>query len=179
MPETRRDRSSKEGIDDPSLRNLAPGILESRGERVLVLHPSLVVNIQKQLESTVGISARGFLYLAGARSGKAIAENLSARPSRPAELLGDALERFSGQGWGRFDLTIVDSAGSMYSVSLVESAIASNYGPSKKPVCHLIAGWIAGLAEELVGQRLMCDETACKAQGRPRCEFEIRPTPYV
>lgn len=67
-----------------------------------------MVNIQKQLEATVGISARGLLYLAGARSGKAIVENPADRPSRSDEFFLHALERLSAQGWGYFSVTVVD-----------------------------------------------------------------------
>lgn len=179
MPEARRSRRTTKQTADVALRNAGPGILESNGERIILLPPSAVVNIQKQLEATVGISARGFLYLAGTRSGKAIVENLTDRPSRPDEFFRNALERLSAQGWGHFGLTVVDTVGGKYSVVLDESAIASSYGSSTKPVCHLLAGWIAGLTEALHGQTLLCDEIACKSQGRPRCEFEVRPTPYV
>ncbi len=179
MPETRQDRASTERTGDSAPRNRAPGILESNGERIILLAPSVVVNVQKQLEETVGISARGFLYLAGARSGKAIVENLTDRPSRHDEFWRAALERLSAQGWGHFVLTVVDAAGGKYSVGLDESAIASSYGSSKKPVCHLLAGFIAGLTEALHGRTLLCDEIACESQGRPRCEFEVRPTLYA
>jgi uncharacterized protein len=179
MPETPRRSSSRDQAPDPTPHGSAPGILESLGKRVLWLDPSVVVNIQKQLEATVGISARGFLYLAGARSGKETVDSLTSRPSRPEEFLRKALERFSEQGWGQFTLTVVETSPIKYAVTLRDSAIAASYGSSKKPVCHLLAGWLAGLAETLHGQSLLCDEVACKSQARSVCEFEVRPTPYA
>jgi len=42
-------------------------------------------------------------------------------------------------------------------------------------VCHFLTGWIAGLGRSLLEREVLCEETACAAQGRGRCEFELRP----
>jgi predicted hydrocarbon binding protein len=42
-------------------------------------------------------------------------------------------------------------------------------------VCHFLAGWIAGIGRNLLECDVLCEETACAAQGYDRCEFELRP----
>src|SRR6059058_178074 len=44
------------------------GILRLSDQPCLILRPEVIVSIQKQLEQTVGGSAKGILYLAGERS---------------------------------------------------------------------------------------------------------------
>ncbi|MGI0148046.1 MAG: V4R domain-containing protein [Thermoplasmata archaeon] len=56
------------------------------------------------------------------------------------------------------------------------SPLARAYGTSKKPVCHFLAGLIAGLGRSLLERDVLCEETACVAQGHERCKFELRPT---
>src|SRR2546425_709310 len=59
------------------------------------------------------------------------------------------------------------------------SPIAAAYGPSKKPVCHFLAGWMAGIGRLLVGKELLCEEISCAAQGHDQCEFELQPMPMA
>src|SRR5712664_57343 len=59
------------------------GILQLSGHRCMIVRPEVLVNIQKQLESTIGSSAKGVMYLAGERSshiGLASVETTSTGP---------------------------------------------------------------------------------------------------
>src|SRR3972149_5953899 len=47
------------------------GVIRLSGHRYGFLRPEVLVNIQKQLEQTVGARTKGFLYLAGERSAEA------------------------------------------------------------------------------------------------------------
>lgn len=154
------------------------------GERLLVLRPDALVDLQKHLEQTVGLSAKGFLYLAGeksAREGHALFDRMSsADPEASQEesaVLARAIAPMALLGWGRFDVAPTDPAVHRYLVILEDSPIAEAYGASKKPVCHLLAGWVAGTAELVLGRGFLCDEVACRSMDRPRCEFQLRPMP--
>jgi predicted hydrocarbon binding protein len=81
-------------------------------------------------------------------------------------------------GWGRFEEISIEPDGTQIVLALRNSPIATSYGPSKKPVCHLFAGWLAGIMKIIFEKEFLCEETACVAQGRPKCEFRIRPTPF-
>src|SRR5947208_14048034 len=62
------------------------GILRLADQPCLIVRPEVIVSIQKQLEQTVGGSAKGILYLAGARSSNAGLKFLGAFTS------GDSLQ---------------------------------------------------------------------------------------
>lgn len=153
-------------------------------QRLLLLRPESFVDLQKHLEDTVGLSSKGFLYLAGeksAREGHDLVTSLASSPvdaSDPLDVLRRRIAAISLLGWGRLSVTVEDAAAQRYLVGLENSPIAEAYGDSEKPVCHLLAGWIAGTAQSVFAENLLCEEIACRAQGRARCEFRLRPTPY-
>ncbi len=155
------------------------------GQRLLLFRPEPLVDIQKHLEGTLGLSSKGFLYLAGERSGReghSLFRDSLVPPSAPegeAALLNRSITPLSLLGWGHFEVTLLDPAVPRFRVALENSPIAEAYGESKRPVCHLIAGWIAGMAERALGRDLLCDELACRSQGKPRCEFQLQPMPYA
>ena len=82
-------------------------------------------------------------------------------------------------GGGRLGVVAGAPWARRFLVSLEDSPIAEAYGDSKRPVCHLLAGWIAGTAQAVLAEDLLCEEVACRAHGRPRSEFRLRPTPYA
>ena len=153
-------------------------------QRLLVLRPEALVDLQKHLEDTIGLSSKGFLYLAGEKSARAghnlfvSPESSEADPVDATALLRQRIAPLSLLGWGRFDVSAEDASARLFLVTLGNSAIAEAYGESKKPVCHLLAGWIAGTSEAVLDENLLCEETVCRSQGKPRCEFHLRPTPY-
>jgi hypothetical protein len=158
------------------------GILRLKGQPCLIIRPDILVSIQKQLEQTVGESAKGIVYLSGERSsepGLQFFGALTRGPLQPLTLEG--ARRMIGVaalvGWGRTEIVIFDPAEGRFAVAIHNSPIAVAYGPAKKPVCHFLAGWMAGIGRLLTGKHLLCEETSCLAQGGDRCEFELRPMP--
>jgi hypothetical protein len=159
------------------------GVLRMAGERYIFAQPEIVVGIQKQLEQTVGASTKGVLYLAGEKSAdarlhvvRAFGGALDASEDF-ASAAKRAMDALALTGWGRYELLGYDRESGALRVELENSAIAEAYGPSARPVCHLVAGWLAAFGRRLLGRELLCEETACKAQGRPRCEFVLSPMP--
>lgn len=159
------------------------GRLEWFGDRHVLIRPALLVNLQRQMEQTVGASTKGILYLAGEKSGKEGVHEipdllrgfpLEETPFETAKRMADILAL---AGWGRFEVGSLDVERRRGVITLENSAIAEMYGPSKKPVCHLLAGWIAGIASRLFGTEILCEEAACRAQGKDRCEFQLQPMP--
>src|SRR2546430_2619615 len=144
----------------------------------------VIVSIQKQLEQTVGGSAKGILYLSGERSSDAGLKFLGALTdgiSLPLTLEGAKriIDASALTGWGRTEIVQFDPERGRFTVARHNSPIAQAYGPSKKPVCHFLAGWMAGIGRLLVGKELLCEELSCAAQGHDRCEFELQPMPMA
>ena len=180
------------GKEDPSRSLFANVDMDPKGgafrllqQRLLIVRPEALVDLQKHLEETIGLSSKGFLYLAGEKSASEGHDVFASLAPAPAESLAplDALRKRIGAmsllGWGRLDVVAEDPSARRFLVSLEDSPIAEAYGDSKRPVCHLLAGWIAGTAQAVLAEDLLCEEVACRAQGRPRCEFRLRPTPYA
>ncbi len=158
------------------------GILRLSDQPCLILRPEVIVSIHKQLEQTLGGSAKGILYLAGERSSDAGLKFLGALTSGvsvPLTLEGAKriIDASALTGWGRTEIVHFDPERGRLTVARHNSAIAKAYGPSKKPVCHFLAGWMAGIGRLLVGKELLCEEISCLAQGQDRCEFELQPMP--
>src|SRR2546423_15210991 len=61
------------------------GILRLSGQPAVIIRPDVIVNIQRQLEQTIGGSAKGVLYLAGERSSK---EGVAPVPAISRETAG-------------------------------------------------------------------------------------------
>ena len=172
------------GLLAPNLEtDLAAGRFRLADQRLLIFRPEAFVDLQKHLEGTVGLSSKGFLYLAGETSGREdhslFRDSVvpSSGPEAEAALLDRSIAPLSLLGWGRFRVAPAGSDAQRYRVILENSPIAEAYGGSKRPVCHLLAGWIAGTAERALGRDFLCEEMTCQSQGRPRCEFELRPMP--
>lgn len=176
-PEKAREFLAAALAPDPS-----GGILRLSDQRCLLIRPEVIVSIQKQLEQTLGGSAKGIMYLSGERSSAASLQFFGALTHEdPQPLTLESAKRLINAsaltGWGRTEILAFDPERARFSVARRNSPIAHAYGPAPKPVCHFLAGWMAGIGRLLVGKELLCEETACISQGRDRCEFEIRPMP--
>jgi predicted hydrocarbon binding protein len=82
----------------------------------------------------------------------------------------EALESIEKMGFGEAEV-IEEKEGKMQ-VRLYESSLAKGI-KSEKPICHLVSGFIRGLAEEFYGRWCTCTENKCMAEGNPYCEFEV------
>ena len=56
-------------------------------------------------------------------------------------------------------------------VTVGRSPFAEAYGPASRPVCHLIRGVVAGLAEGSFGAPAQAREVECLAMGAETCRF--------
>jgi predicted hydrocarbon binding protein len=145
----------------------------------VIVRPEAIVNIQRQLEQTIGGSSKGILYLAGDRSAREGMNPFESIVSTRAPLtLANARRLMDASallGWGRLEISLFDPENGRLVLTITNSPLARAYGPSKKPVCHFLTGWVAGLGRSLLEREVLCEETACAAQGHDRCEFELRP----
>ena len=159
--------------------NAKTGVLRLSNVPSLIVRPEAIVNIQRQLELTIGGSSKGILYLSGERSAQEGMNPLESVLSRRAPLtLANArrlMDVSALLGWGRLEMSLFDPEHGRLVLTVSNSPLARAYGSSKKPVCHFLTGWIAGLGRNLLEREVLCEETACAAQGHGRCEFELRP----
>ncbi len=159
--------------------NAKTGVLRLSNVPSLIVRPEAIVNIQRQLELTIGGSSKGILYLSGERSAQEGMNPFDSILSTRAPLtLANArrlMDVSALLGWGRLEMSLFDPEHGRLVLTVSNSPLARAYGSSKKPVCHFLTGWIAGLGRNLLEREVLCEETACAAQGHGRCEFELRP----
>src|SRR3989304_6316072 len=131
----------------------------------LLIRPETLVALQKAVEAELGERA-GELLARGGHTGSA----LSTRRYREAFGLGtEETARFLGRrggklGWGAFGAREMG-------VRVGRSPFAEAYGPASRPVCHLIRGVVAGLAEGSFGAPAQAREVECLAMGAKTCRF--------
>ena len=90
---------------------------------------------------------------------------------------------FSGQqfellGYGRAEWVRIDFENEIFIVRMKSpyaELYRKNIGLSKYRVDYWNAGGWAGCIEYVIGKKAGCIETSCIAQGKPYCEFVIRP----
>jgi len=93
--------------------------------------------------------------------------------SRLSGNLGDHLEGFRQQGLGRLALEMVDP-GSRRAI-FAGKDLFSSYEPGQVPQDQFAAGFLAETVSKLLGVKMDCEETECKATGAFVCQFVVYP----
>ncbi len=139
-------------------------------ESVLVDRGAIGVLYETALKF-VGLGVGGILYTAGKKGGARGAELLRAQFSYDGDELFDAaLIAFNRSNWGNATLERQDGK---LRLKVAHSALASSVAGQKKPICHPIAGYLAGFLEEAWKRPVKVRETECMACGGAQCLFEV------
>jgi hypothetical protein len=119
------------------------------------------------------------LYTVGYKTGKSyVWEEKKATTLRKEELLSKCIKADSLAKWGNFEYKI-DFDRFRGEVILYDSFLAKSWRNSfereqKKPVCAFISGYIAGVIESVLGERVIVEEKMCMAMGDDYCLFTVR-----
>jgi predicted hydrocarbon binding protein len=154
--------------------NSEKGGLFYKEVRYLLVRPETLAAFQKAAEKEIGEKASNILYQSGFHGG-----TLSSKKYRDVfglsneEIIRFMMEMGSQIGWGRFELERFDSAKKRLVVKVYYSPFAEAYGPSSKPVCHMIRGVLGGMASSVFGKGIESKEISCLARGDEYCRFEI------
>ncbi len=79
------------------------------------------------------------------------------------------------RGYGILEFKSIDMKNKRFVVRVHNSMNAIGVKNSKKPVCYMTAGTMAGAADVVFGRTMRCDEVKCMAMGDPYCEFHVHP----
>ena len=156
----------------------APGILQLGPTRHMIVRPELLAEIQKGVEDRLGIKASEYLYAAGSLWAT---HELRRLRSGAAGLADEELARLfcqhaTAMGWGEWRIGSLRHEEKGLLIRLMDSPFAEAYGQSDAPVCHLVAGAVSGLAENLFALPAPCTEMHCRAQGAADCQFAATAT---
>lgn len=144
--------------------------------RVIVLRAGTFVDLQKQIEAILGDEASALFYEAGIRAGR---ESTKVLLEEWEERGMDFLKRWgkfyqsAGVGWFKLENINIGFEKAKGYVRVKQSFIAEEYGKSDQPVCHFLCGFFASVLQEVLGEKLTCEEVKCTAKGDPYCEFEF------
>ena len=148
---------------------------QSRVNEVILLGRGTFVELQKGVEELLENQADAIFYEAGIRSGRETEETLDTElGAKDDELIVKAFLALEedGLGWFKIKELSFDSKTRRGSVTVFNSFISNTYGKAKKPVCHFIAGFIAGFISIIWDTEIECEETACSSVSGEYCVFE-------
>lgn len=157
----------------------APGRLEFRGIRYMLVRPDTITTFQQAVERRMGPEAAAeAMFLGGYTGGGNSARRLGREMGLGARETAEFMARMGGQlGWGdlRVSTLVMEGDGRLLEIEAADSAFAGAYGPSERPVCHFTRGVFAGVAEVLFGEPVRAEESACAAAGAACCRFRFQP----
>ena len=141
----------------------------------MLLGTGTFVELQKGIEELLGNQSNAVFYDAGIRSVKETKETLDIELREKGDALIKRAFSFleeKGLGWFKIKDLKIQTNEKRGSIAVSNSFIANTYGKARKPVCHFIAGFIAGFISIIWGTEIVCEETKCSAVGGDDCVFE-------
>ncbi|MCF8060957.1 MAG: hypothetical protein K9M82_00435 [Deltaproteobacteria bacterium] len=150
------------------------GTLRYKGVRYLLIRPETLGELLKAVEPVAGDQAGEALYRGGFEGGRLSTKTYREVHGFSDREIIDFMMRMGREiGWGRLSLEQYSSDGPVLEVRVRGSAFAEAYGPSSRPVCHLIRGVVAGMGSVLLGREVRALEPACESMGDPCCRFTL------
>lgn len=174
-----------EAGESPVTFDRASGRILLFGMPALFTFPEFYLDLQGQLEETTGRAAKGILYRVSYLAGQ-----------RAAGILGGPLEESDGPaglearlpkvvdfvlltGFGNIVASIEDASEAATTWTLPDSFIAQLRPPNGAVVCHVYAGFLAGILSGTLGRPIACTEVACCAKGDEACVFRTEATRFA
>jgi len=140
-------------------------------EESVLIDRSIVGELYETGLKFLGIGIGGILYSAGKKGGVRGAQMLSRRLDLHGEdLLDAALLAFTQAHWG---VGVIVREHGATRIEVRDSVLATSVPRQKKPICHPLAGYIAGFFEEAWQKPVKVKETQCIAAGDPCCVFQV------
>ncbi len=150
------------------------GSLALQSVRYVLMPPTLLVELQKVLESEHGRDAAAFFIEAGVGEGAALAgrfRDVFGYP--PEQILSSVAFVLTESGWGTFTVEMMNLEGRELVFKVAESPFAEVYGPSIQPVCHIVQGLLRGAGLALFEGEMTGMEVQCAAKGDTCCRFVV------
>jgi len=170
-----RKRSEQEPKDEILQVDLDHGrvIRKADGSRVIALGSHGWATIERELQSTFITGAAVILQRVGYSYGRAMgraAKNEEIPPEHTFEAI-QTLARESG--WGGFSLNSGDLYGGEARITVKDCFFCLHARESTEPVCYVLAGLVAGMADEIIGISHRVTEDKCIAKGDAVCEVLV------
>lgn len=143
------------------------------GSRVMVIGSVGWVTLEHELASTFVTGAAVILQRMGYSYGKYVGKLAIANGRKPEEVL-DVIMRYSNEaGWGRISLNSGDLKIGEAHLVVRDCFFCLHWKDSVTPVCHMLAGFIGGVTDEMLGKVHRVLEYRCIAKGDNVCEVGV------
>ena len=143
-----------------------------RRDKAFIMRDVSFSDFKRGLEEKFGLGAEIIFYEVGKTCGKRSYQRLAKHYSGREALIQAMAKHKANERWGRIEVEVdwLRGSGSIRIYSCFESRA---YGPSEKPVCHFIRGFLEAFLSEAYGKPLHLTEVACIAEGNPYCHFRV------
>lgn len=175
MVEVKAD--SRRGID---MHPLAKKLLIARqlkfeeGEITVLGGQNVLLSTDTIIEMTMNFPKEK-IYSLGKNGGTTMALNLKKTGLSSRKLGEFAMELFSMDGWGNFN--VLQMSNSKITIHVQNSSIAKKINLKashvKEPQCFFLSGMLAGIWATALEKKIESKETKCLAAGHPICEFTL------
>lgn len=154
-------------------------LFAASGKREALFPGELLRSLHDSIIKMHGDAAQDVLYRTGydwgLRTARAL-QTTSPAPSNPTALqlqqrLTQAWHSLALGGWGTTSVDLAQSNPAAVRVRIHGSVLPEVLGRSEDPVCHLIAGLLAGIWSFLARSERHSAEIGCTAAGQACCEF--------
>lgn len=171
------------GLDDIEIDISEDSTIHSSGLSLLFVPRGLQKRLEMESEKIIGSATKGIWYSIGRLLslefvGRTYLKSLPARimcklsKKRFIEKLEWFCQIFS---FGRTEWFDVNLRECTATVKVWNCWNAEGLKGSKKPMCYLMSGIIAGANDIIFGRTMKAEEFKCKGMGHPCCEFRLFP----
>jgi predicted hydrocarbon binding protein len=140
------------------------------GQRVMVIGSVGWAMLQQELASTFGPGAAVILQRMGYSDGRYLGRVARQQGYDEKGVLAVLLEISKEAGWGKLSLNSGDINGQAHLV-VKDCYFCLHLVDAPDPVCHMMAGVVGGVADELTGKTHRVIEGSCKGKGDAACEI--------
>jgi predicted hydrocarbon binding protein len=143
------------------------------GSRVIALGSHGWATMERELQSTFITGAAVILQRLGYSYGRAVGRAAKKQDLAP-ERVFEAMQTLAREsGWGGFTLNSGDLFRGEARITVKECFFCLHARESAEPVCYVLAGLVAGMADEIVNVSHRVTEGKCIAKGDSVCEILI------
>lgn len=147
--------------------------------RAVLLSESAFVFLQRVIHEQMPELVKYGFYEMGFRAGIDLSKEIG-KSQNPEEAFRRSVEAYRAAGYGEIEVVSFDREGPevvLRGRNLFESSAARQSGIylTRRAVDHYTRGMFAGLASQILGREVICEEMRCEFRGDDACEFTIVP----
>jgi len=154
-------------------------LLRVGSARAVLFSESAFIFLQRVIHEQMPELVKFGFYEMGFRAGIDLSK-VAGKSKDPEEAFRRSVEAYKTAGYGDIEVVSCDLEGPEIHLrgrNLFESSAARQSGiyPTRRAVDHYSRGIFAGLASQLLGREVICEEMTCQFRGEDACEFTILP----